>query len=159
MTICKINGLPAAKVVYQEETTGKYGPGIHNHITDGCGNTYVLTTWRTHMHDLVLGMYVLLKIYLLHLNIANNSNIIICIILRFIYLGETYILCNVVVDHFRPSNSWYQKYPWINQDSFWMSLPYENGKALVAQTSIQVQYVTYKNNIRMPYNRTTPNNV
>ena len=49
-----------AKVVYQEETTGKYGPGVHNHITDGCGNALVITTWRTHMNDLIMGKY---KIY------------------------------------------------------------------------------------------------
>ena len=44
-----------AKVVYQEETVGKYGPGVHNHITDGNGNILVLTTWRTHIDDLQLG--------------------------------------------------------------------------------------------------------
>ena len=47
-----------AKVVHQIETTGKYGPGIHNHITDGCGNVLVLTTWRTHMNDLKRGKYL-----------------------------------------------------------------------------------------------------
>ena len=46
-----------AKVVYQEETNGKYGKGIHNHIKDGHGNVLVLTTWRTHMNDLELGKY------------------------------------------------------------------------------------------------------
>ena len=44
-----------AKVVHQEETDGKYGRGVHNHITDGNGNILVLTTWRTHIDDLQLG--------------------------------------------------------------------------------------------------------
>ena len=44
-----------AKVVHQEETDGKYGRGVHNHITDGSGNILVLTTWRTHIDDLQLG--------------------------------------------------------------------------------------------------------
>ena len=47
-----------AKVVHQEETDGKYGRGVHNHITDGNGNILVLTTWRTHIDDLKLGNIV-----------------------------------------------------------------------------------------------------
>ena len=47
-----------AKVVHQEETDGKYGRGVHNHITDGSGNVLVLTTWRTHIDDLQLGNIV-----------------------------------------------------------------------------------------------------
>ena len=44
-----------AKVIDQEETEGKYGPGIHNHIMDVDGNVLILTTWRTHMKDLKIG--------------------------------------------------------------------------------------------------------
>ena len=51
--------------------------------------------------------------------------------------GKTYILENVVVDNFTPPDSWYQKYPWVNRDTFWMSLPYEEGRALV-------QYIRYE---------------
>jgi len=109
-----------AKVVYQEETVGKYGPGVHNHITDGSGNILVLTTWRTHIDDL--------------------------------QLDKTYIIKNAVVDHFRPPDSWYQKYPWVNEDSYWMSLPYEDGKAYETDYIIQEQYTTYPGNSRMPSN-------
>jgi len=44
-----------ARVIDQEETEGKYGPGIHNHIMDIDGNVLILTTWRTHMNDLKIG--------------------------------------------------------------------------------------------------------
>ena len=44
-----------AKVIDQEDTEGKYGPGIHNHIMDIDGNVFILTTWRTHMKDLKIG--------------------------------------------------------------------------------------------------------
>jgi len=44
-----------AKVIDQEETDGKYGPGIHNHIIDIDGNIRILTTWRRHMKDLKIG--------------------------------------------------------------------------------------------------------
>jgi len=109
-----------AKVVHQEETDGKYGRGVHNHITDGNGNILVLTTWRTHIDDL--------------------------------QLDKTYIIENAVVDHFRPPDSWYQKYPWVNEDSYWMSLPYEDGKAYETDYIIQEQYTTYPGNSRMPLN-------
>ena len=121
-----------AKVVYQKETQGKYGPGIQNHIMDRDGNVLVLSTWRAHMRDLKL--------------------------------GKSYLLYNVVVDHFTPPMSWYLDHPDVcigsNRHristkmisasllfskltskgvsfiflqvlhSYWMSLPYEDGYAI-----------------------------
>ena len=65
---------------------------------------------------------------------------------------KTYIIENAVVDHFRPPDSWYQKYPWVNEDSYWMSLPYEDGKAYETNYIIQEQYTTYPGSSRMPLN-------
>ena len=65
---------------------------------------------------------------------------------------KTYIIENAVVDHFRPPDSWYQKYPWVNEDSYWMSLPYEDGKAYETNYVIQEQYTTYPGSSRMPLN-------
>ena len=56
-----------AKIIDQEETEGKYGPGIHNHIMDVDGNVLILTTWRTHMKDLKIGkMYHLYNVKVDH---------------------------------------------------------------------------------------------
>jgi len=88
--------LSTCKVVDQEKTEGKYGPGIHNHIMDIDGNVIILTTWRTHMKDLKI--------------------------------GKTYHLYNVKVDNFTPPPTWYDRNPDVS-DSFWMSLPYEDGYA------------------------------
>ena len=65
---------------------------------------------------------------------------------------KTYILENVVVDHFRPCDSWYKKFPWVNEDCFWMSLPYEDGNALEADIKIQEQYIAYEDSDRMLLN-------
>ena len=35
---------------------------------------------------------------------------------------------------------WYQKYHWVNENSYWMSLPYENGMAWEADSVIQEQF-------------------
>jgi len=55
------------KVIYQEETNGKYGRGVHNHITDRHGNVVVLTTWRTHQKDLKQD-----RTYLLYNTVVDN---------------------------------------------------------------------------------------